>query len=95
MMHPAAHMSTAGVYCCPAMTSGATYAGEPHCALSFPLAFLIFFARPKSAMRTEFRSFGRARIKFSSFKSLCAIDFSCMLSRPMKSCFIMHAASRS
>ena len=32
MMHPVAHMSTAGVYSCPVITSGATYAGEPHCA---------------------------------------------------------------
>ena len=63
-MHPTAHMSTAGVYCCPRMISGATYAGEPHCAPEFPRdALFIFLASPKSAMRSERRfPFGQDQV---------------------------------
>ena len=66
MMTPAAHMSTAGVYSFPVITSGATYAGVPHCAISLPRAVFIFFASPKSAMRRESSLFFSAKRRFST-----------------------------
>ena len=103
-------MSTAGVYVSPLRTSGAMYAGVPHWLVRRARAVFIFFASPKSAMRsvsslTRFLSTTRvtrsttrpfsAKIKFSSFKSRCAMFLACIVSRPVKSRCMTTAASRS
>mmetsp|Transcript_3202 Transcript_3202/g.13408 ORF Transcript_3202/g.13408 Transcript_3202/m.13408 type:complete len:281 (+) Transcript_3202:940-1782(+) len=94
-MTPMDQTSTAGEYGFPSKISGATYEGVPHCVLNTWRAFLLLRANPKSAMTTELMSFGRAKSRFSSFKSRCVTLFKCMYASASKSCLAMHLASSS